>query len=228
MDILILCAGKGSRMKSDIPKCLHLFHGKEFILHLLEKCQYLDYKTIYIMINPEYYNSFAQVITTHHNIHFLYQYEALGTGHAVQSFFYQVERYSSQLLILNGDMPNLNIEVLQNFIQSKSNLIISKLLNPKGYGRVKCINKHKIQIIEDKDNTEINNMCNMGVYLFSTKHLSQIILNLTNENQQKEYYLTQVFDFMDKCKCYEVDSIHQKFFYGVNTITELKNLEKMI
>lgn len=226
MDILILCAGNGKRMNSSIPKVLHLFHHKEFIIHILEKCQSLSFHKIYIIIQSKFLSLFQSKLSNY-TIQYIFQDEPLGTGHALQCFMNQEKIHNDNLLILNGDMPNLNINIINKFILSKSNIIVSHLKNPKGYGRIKKKN-HQIKIIEDKDNNEINHLCNLGIYYFSIEFIKENINKLTNFNLQNEYYITQLFDFLNPCQLFEIDEMNQKYFLGVNTIQELYDLEKMI
>jgi len=230
MDIVILAAGKGKRMKSSIPKVLHLFRGKEFILHLVEKCQSIEHRNVYIVIQSIYKSHFESILRSY-SIHYIYQDIPQGTGHALQCFMSQIkEEMFYDVLILNGDVPNINISIIQQFIFSKANVLVSYLSNPKGYGRVKLhldnYNNY-VTIIEEKDNCENISLCNLGIYRFSYNFLKNFISKLNTENNQREYYITDLFLHLKPCHYFLVDEKDQKYFLGVNTIDELKYLETL-
>jgi bifunctional UDP-N-acetylglucosamine pyrophosphorylase/glucosamine-1-phosphate N-acetyltransferase len=225
MDILILAAGLGKRMNSSIPKALQLFHQKEFIIHIIENCINLEYKNIYIVINPIYKNLFENVLNPNFkNIIYIEQNIPLGTGHALQCFIEQNKNPATNILILNGDMPNIKYDILKNIIEKKCELVVGILQNPKGYGRVKLIND-KVKIIEDKDNKELNFLCNMGIYYLSHEFIINNIHKLNNDNNQKEYYITDLIQYINQINLYFIKDIEIIYFQGVNTQEELFNLE---
>jgi len=121
-------------------------------------------------------------------------------------------------------MPNIKYEILKNIIEKNCNLVVGILQNPKGYGRVKLIND-KAKIIEDKDNTELNFLCNMGIYYLSLEFIMNNIHKLNNNNNQKEYYITDLIQYINKINLYFINNTDIIYFQGVNTSEELLNLE---
>jgi len=131
MDIVILCAGQGTRMNSSVPKALTLFQGKPFIDHIVSKCQSLTFHHLYIILQSKEKDHFEHLLHPY-QVRYIYQDQALGTGHALQCLFQQVSYsdISDSLLILNGDMPNIYIPMIQEMINQTSNVLACRLENP--------------------------------------------------------------------------------------------------
>ena len=234
--IIILAAGKGTRMNSDMPKVIHKINDKPMINKVIETARSLAPKDIIAIVGFKK----DEVINTINdkNIIYVEQKEQKGTGHAIIQCLSHIQNFSGDVLILSGDVPLITSETLKDFYdfhsktKAQASLISANIEDPTGYGRVIKNKKNKLSyIVEHKDASndekEINEI-NSGIYIFNSKTLSDNLLKLTNENAQNEYYLTQVFDFMDKDSTYVKNINNLNEIMGINTLEELKIMNKSI
>jgi len=232
LDIVILAAGKGTRMKSDMPKVMHQFFKKPFLQMVLETAKELKPNRIIPVIGYK-----SEIIREHFkelDLEFVEQKEQLGTGHAVQQ---AVSKINSKLtMILYGDVPCINKDDLINLYRKSEKtqlaLITFKKSNPKGFGRIVRDNNQKIaKIVEEKDSNDAEkeiNEINTGIMCVETALLKNLLSSITNDNAQKEYYLTDIIKLAVDAKI-NVDNIEAKNEYtiqGVNSIEELVQLER--
>ena len=241
--VTIMAAGEGKRMNSDIPKVLHLFHGKPMLVRIITEVFHLKPNKI-IIITGKYHNLIKKTIDEYfennenykfeNNIIYIQQQNPQGTGDAIKC---TLNNYSNDenVLILNGDMPLIKYELLKNFINYKLNqnkIMVAKLENPFGYGRILYDNENNfIGIKEEKDcNSDEKNIkiTNVGIYYFHSTILKKYIPLIDNNNNQKEYYLTDIIKVIHNSiniytYCIEENLIYQ--IMGVNTQDELKLLE---
>lgn len=162
-------------------------------------------------------------------IEFVSQTQQLGTGHAVQQLLPLLEGYSGDLIVLNGDIPLLRPETLKTLLdthqthRNAATLLTAQITDPKGYGRVFCDqNNHVQQIIEHRDCTpqqQQNRRINAGVYCFNWPQLAQILPHLSAENDQKEYYLTDVFSSLSRVMAVDVEDVDE--ISGINDRKQL-------
>lgn len=197
--VAILAAGRGTRMKSNLPKVLHSLGGKSLVERVIQSVEPLqpERRMVIIGYQGEQVKTALKPIP---DLEFVEQTVQLGTGHAIQQLLPHLEGYNGDLLILNGDVPLLRSETLENFLQihqenqNAATVLTAKLPNPKGYGRVFCNDENLVQqIVEDKDCTPSqrqNQRINAGVYCFRWQDLAKILPHLEANNAQKEYYLT--------------------------------------
>ena len=174
--VAILAAGKGTRMKSTLPKVLHSLGGKSLVERVLESSNLLKPERRLVIIGYQG-ETIQQSLEFLNNVEFVQQKEQLGTGHAVQQLLPYLQDYTGDLLVLNGDVPLLRPETIENLVkvhQSNKNaatLLTAQLPNPKGYGRVFCDGNNLItQIIEDRDCSAAqknNHRINGGIYCFN-------------------------------------------------------------
>ncbi len=226
--VAILAAGKGTRMKSDLPKVLHLLLGRSLVARVLDSCQLLQ-PTRQIVIVGYQSAKVKQALSYRQDIEFVEQKEQLGTGHAVQQLISGMQDYEGDILVLNGDAPLLRPETLQNLVashqeyQNTATLLTAKLPNPQGYGRVFCNEQNLIsQIIEERDcnqQQKQNNRVNAGIYCFNWQKLAEALPKLSTNNDQKEYYLTQVVDYLDKVMA--IDVVDHQEINGINDRLQL-------
>jgi bifunctional UDP-N-acetylglucosamine pyrophosphorylase/glucosamine-1-phosphate N-acetyltransferase len=232
LDIVILAAGKGTRMKSNLPKVMHQFLKKPFLQMVLETAKELKPNRIIPVIGYK-----SEIIREHFkelNLEFVEQKEQLGTGHAVQQ---AISKINSKLtMILYGDVPCINKDDLINLYKKSEKtqlaLITFKKSNPKGFGRIVRDNNQKIaKIVEEKDSNDAEkeiNEINTGIMCVETALLKNLLSSVTNDNAQKEYYLTDIIKLAVDAKI-NVDNIEAKNEYtiqGVNSIEELVQLER--
>lgn len=195
---IVLCGGLGKRMNSDIPKALHKIFDKciaEYVVDSLMKagiediCMVVGHKSDMV---KEYFKNYT-------NISYALQTELLGTGHAVMQATNFISP-DSNVLVINGDMPLISSESILDFISyfEENNYAACALTaildNPFGYGRIVRYGENLFKkIVEQKDATESEKQIkevNLGVYLYKGEELLTSLSKLTNDNAQKEYYIT--------------------------------------
>lgn len=195
---IILAAGKGSRMHSDLPKVLHPIGGKPMLAHVVNTAQKLNPKKLLVIIGHGAKKIQTQ-FKSNSQINWVLQEEQLGTGHAVQQTTEQLSD-DTIALILYGDVPFIPHQVLGDLISkakaSGFSLLTARLDNPSGYGRIIRGPQNQIsKIIEHKDASpnelEVNEI-NTGIMAIKGKLLKKYLSQLTNDNAQQEYYLTDI------------------------------------
>lgn len=199
---IILAAGQGTRMKSDIPKVLHQALGMPLIHYPIQAAKNIGAKEIGVIIGHQA-DKVKNVLGD--DFAYYYQTEQLGTGHAVMQAIDFIED-DTQILILCGDVPLITSDVLQKMInvhsQMKNSVTVlsAKVDHPYGYGRIARDTSGKfVKIVEEKDATKEEkaiNEINGGIYIFEGKALKHALSKLTNNNVQKEYYLTDTIEIL--------------------------------
>ena len=226
--VAILAAGRGTRMKSDLPKVLHTLSGRSLVERVIDSCSLLDLDKQIVIIGYQG-DKVKQTLSHRQNVEFVEQTEQLGTGHAVQQVMPSLQGYTGDLLVLNGDAPLLRPETLQKLVathQAKQNdatLLTANLPNPQGYGRVFCNSDDLVShIIEDRDcNTaqKQNPRVNAGIYCFNWAKLAKSLPQLSTNNDQKEYYLTEVVDYLDRVMAFDAEDYRET--NGINDRQQL-------
>lgn len=211
--VAILAAGRGTRMKSDLPKVLHSLAGRSLVERVIDSCQLLEPEQKIVIIGYQG-EKIQQELNHLHDLKFVTQTEQLGTGHAVQQLLPYLNGYKGDLLVLNGDAPLLRQSTLHQLVHTHkksgnaATLLTANLPNPQGYGRVFCDRNNLVsQIIEDRDCTPAqkqNRRVNAGIYCFNWQKLAQALPQLSTNNDQKEYYLTEVVDYLDQVMAVDV------------------------
>ncbi|GHS85630.1 bifunctional protein GlmU [Synergistales bacterium] len=238
MGVLVMAAGKGSRMNSDLPKVLHNILGKPMLGYLLKTLTENQTRGICadvaVLVGhgggqvSEYLKSFPSVTI-------LQQKEQLGTGHAVQTTRQWWEKFDC-LLVLNGDLPLLKASTIQSLFQEyrasrRACAFLSFMASdPDGYGRVIRTEPGNIHIVEHKDALPFERKVrevNAGCYLFDVPSLTRVIGELKNDNAQKEYYLPDALAIMNdlsmKISATVADETEMR---GVNTQAELAGVTR--
>jgi len=228
ISIVILAAGKGSRMKSTTPKVLHEISGKPMLFHAIDASREISDDITVVLYHQA--QRVEDAITQHYEgIHFHYQDAQTfpGTGGAMKG----VEPKHEKTLILNGDMPLITQDSLQRLIQGESdiNMSVITLEDPSGYGRVVIQEGHVQEIIEEKDCTPTQRAIkdvNAGIYCVKTQLLNRYIPQLNNENAQGEYYLTDIIKMaVDEEKVVSPIYVQEEEFKGVNSKLDLAHAE---
>ena len=239
--IIIMAGGLGKRMNSDLPKVLHKIKNKPMIVHILETSLKLNVHKIGIVVgkfNTIIKNTISEYISQEmidSKIQYIMQNEPLGTGHAIlccKNFLSKMPEYINNICILSGDVPLISCTTINELLNTTqySKILIANLSEPYGYGRIKTQNNKIIKIIEEKDcneNEKKISFINSGIYTFNTKILLHYIDKLTNNNNSKEYYLTQIFELISKDNINIDYSIIKdiKEISGINTQEQLIILE---
>jgi bifunctional UDP-N-acetylglucosamine pyrophosphorylase/glucosamine-1-phosphate N-acetyltransferase len=226
--VAILAAGRGTRMKSDLPKVLHSLGGRSLVERVLGNCQLLSPEKQIVIVGYQG-EKVRQALSNCTNIEFVEQKEQKGTGHAVQQLIPYLQEYSGDLLVLNGDAPLLRPETLQQLVQTHqrennaATILTAHLPNPYGYGRVFCDGSNLVnQIIEERDCTTAqakNRRVNAGIYCFNWQKLAAALPMLSTSNDQQEYYLTEVVDYLNPVMAVDVDDYWE--ISGINDRQQL-------
>lgn len=244
--VTILAGGEGKRMNSDLPKVLHNFNGKPILVKILEEIFQLKPITIIVVVG-KHYNLIRSILQEYIDIStilFIQQNIPLGTGDAIKCClpFYNINVDTDKnVLIINGDMPLIQFNILQKFINNsiefKINILVANLIDSTGYGRIIYNEKNEfIKIVEEKDCNDIERkikIVNTGIYLINSELLKQYIPMIENNNIQQEYYLTDIVKIIKKntdiyLNTHLLDMCNNIFILGVNTQEELKKLEKLL
>ncbi|MBT5032501.1 MAG: bifunctional UDP-N-acetylglucosamine diphosphorylase/glucosamine-1-phosphate N-acetyltransferase GlmU [Proteobacteria bacterium] len=201
IDVIILAAGQGTRMKSALPKVLHPVGGRALISHVLAAASALANTNLHIVIGQNAEALQQHVETTHPDlkIKWVQQTEQLGTGHAVQQTLPNLGA-SNTALVLYGDVPLIETNVLSELVEIAARrqlaLLTTKLDEPAGYGRiVRDANGDVNEIVEhrDCDDSQLGiDEVNTGFMALPVAMLSDTLAKLENNNDQQEYYLTDV------------------------------------
>jgi bifunctional UDP-N-acetylglucosamine pyrophosphorylase/glucosamine-1-phosphate N-acetyltransferase len=226
--VAILAAGKGTRMKSNLPKVLHSLGGKSLVERVIESAEPLSPSRKLVIVGYQS-QEVKTAIDSIHGVEFVEQTVQLGTGHAIQQLLPYLQDYTGDLLILNGDVPLLRTETLKALLQTHQEnhnsctILTAQLANPQGYGRVFRDSEGVVQkIIEDKDctpNQRENNRVNAGIYCFRWPDLANILPHLQANNAQKEYYLTDAVTQVGKVMAVDVQDYQE--ILGINDRLQL-------
>ncbi|CAD5943127.1 Bifunctional protein GlmU [Planktothrix tepida] len=238
--VAILAAGRGTRMKSDLPKVLHELGGRTLVQRVLESCVRLQpsrrlvivgYGADLVRDSLQQTDAIANGQNHPPALEFVEQIEQLGTGHAIQQLLPCLTDFTGDLLVLNGDVPLLRPDTLEQLIKihkehgNAATLLAAHLPNPKGYGRVFCDSQNLVkQIVEERDCTDAqrqNHRINAGVYCFNWPKLAEILPHLKADNDQQEYYLTDTVHLLDQVMAVDVDDYRE--ILGINSRQHLAN-----
>lgn len=230
---VILAAGKGTRMYSDLPKVLHLLAGKPMVQHVIDTVVKLGSDNIHLIYGHG--GELLKARLADQPLNWVLQAEQLGTGHAVQ----QVVPFLSDdedVLILYADTPLISTDTLKRLVQARPKggiaLLTVKLDDPSGYGRIERKNGEVIGIVEHQDASEEQrkiNEVNTGILVANGKELKRWLAMLTNHNVQSEFYLTEVIAlaYQDGAKIETVNPSKQSEVDGVNNRLQLARLERV-
>lgn len=196
LDIVILAAGQGTRMRSALPKVLHPVAGKSMLGHVIHSARQLSPQGIHVVIGHGAERVREQLASD--DLSFVLQDKQLGTGHAVAQALPVLT--AETVLILYGDVPLINVETLHRLLalvnDQQLGLLTVTLDDPTGYGRIVRDTEHRVTaIVEHKDATEAQKAIkegNTGILAVPGKHLADWLGRLSNHNAQGEYYLTDV------------------------------------
>lgn len=252
---IILAAGKGTRMKSELPKVLHPVAGTPILSRIMNTLKSSGVQHNCLVLGGDLQN-FDQILKENDDITCVVQENRLGTGDAVASALLALDgcktpHYSKSrihsgskieadyLLITAGDTPALSSKVIKDFIdtclenKTKLGVIGMEHTTPFGYGRIILDGSSLEKIVEEKDATAEEKqvtLCNSGVIFAETRLLNDILQKLTNNNAQEEYYLTDCFSLAKEAKekTFVYRTKDYKSFDGVNNRIQLCEIEEWL
>ncbi len=233
--VAILAAGRGTRMKSHLPKVLHNLGGRSLVEKVITSAEPLLPSRQIVIVGYQSQEVKA-ALKTNPKLEFVEQPQQLGTGHAIQQLLPHLEGYTGDLLVLNGDLPLLRTSTIQHLRQihqehqNAATILCANLSNPQGYGRVFCNPENLVQqIIEHKDCTPTqkqNCRVNAGIYYFRWPDLAKVLPHLEANNAQKEYYLTDAVTQVGRVMAVDVEDYQE--ILGINDRLQLAQAQEIL
>lgn len=232
LSAVILAAGKGTRMYSDLPKVLHCVAGKPMVKHVIDTATALGAENVHLIYGHG--GELMRERLANEKVNWVFQNEQLGTAHAVQQaapFFKDDEN----IVVLYGDAPLISVETLEKLIAAKPEngiaLLTVNLANPTGYGRILRENGNVVAIVEQKDaNAEQLKIqeVNTGVMVSDGANFKKWLARVDNHNAQGEYYLTDLIALanQDGCQVMAVQAGDAIEVEGANNRLQLAALER--
>ncbi len=233
LNIIILAAGKGTRMHSNTPKVLHEIGGQSILAHVIDCAKALNPSKIIVVYG--YGGEIVREAFSHEKIIWVNQAEQLGTGHAVQQALSSLDA-DAQSLVMLGDVPLVDIAACKALIEQASNqlgILSFNKADPTGYGRiVRADNQNVMAIVEHKDATVAQRNIvevNTGIMAMPNSHLTKWLYQLTNNNAQGEYYLTDIVALAVQQGVEVVAEITDDEWSvtGINSKTDLSAIERV-
>jgi len=237
--VIILAAGLGKRMQSDMAKVLHEVLGRPMIRYVVETARRIAGKDVIVVVGHQA-QKVMEVVSADAEVLFAYQEKQLGTGHAVLCAFEYIPEYVSEIVILCGDVPMLRAATVQSLIDDHKaakrdlSLLAVTVDNPRGYGRVMIDeNRRLIRIVEEADATPEQKKIrtvNAGIYCVAKKFLTDSLQQIKPDNVQGELYLTDIIEIGHR----EKQVVGVLFgddgdeVMGVNSCTDLLAAEKIM
>jgi len=237
LSVVILAAGKGTRMRSSLPKVLHPVANKPMVNHVIDSARQVNAENTYLVYG--FGGGVLKEKVKGDDLTFIEQAEQLGTGHAVDMASPYLKD-DEDVLVLYGDVPLTKVSTLNRLLEAKPvngmSLLTVHLANPNGYGRIMRSDSAEgtrkvVGIIEQKDaNAEqlLINECNTGILLANGGDLKRWLSNLSNDNAQGEYYLTDIIAAAHK-EGKEIATAHPDSeieVEGANNRVQLASLER--
>ena len=237
--IIILAAGKGTRMNSDLPKVLHQINNRTMIEHVIEKTKKLNPEQLIVVVGYKH-NKVREHLSSY-KLEYVLQEEQKGTGHAVMQCAEKLQHKDCNTLILSGDVPLITEKTLIRLYETHINnnaaatILGAQVNNPYGYGRIIRKGNNIISIIEEKDANDKQkniNEINAGIYIFNNNILFKNIGKIDNKNNQSEYYLPDMIPILIKSgfenRMIVCSTENEHEIKGANTIEQLTELEKYV
>ncbi|MGD9823713.1 sugar phosphate nucleotidyltransferase [Desulfobacter sp.] len=230
--VIILAAGKGSRMKSDLAKVLHKVAGKSMINHVIEAALSAASGHIHVVVGHQA-EKVREDVLKKHKVHFVLQKELLGTGDAVRAALPGVDACIQHVLVLCGDVPLIRKQTITDLVSAHQNLkadltvLAVRVNDPTGYGRIIQDNDGQLLAIrEEADATDLEkqiSIVNSGIFCFEKRFLEFGLGRIKNNNSQGEYYLTDLVEIaaQNRAKTFVKITQDAEQVMGVNTIEQL-------
>lgn len=237
--VIILAAGKGTRMKSDLAKVLHPVAGVPMVRYVVETALRLGGGEVVVVVGHQA-EAVQRVLAPYRTLRFAVQTPQLGTGHAVLTGLEKVSANSRDVVILCGDTPLIRTETLVALVERHRNasspltLLGARMKDPTGYGRI-FVNTdgQVVRIVEESDASGPQkriSLVNTGTYCIAVRLLKKWLSGLRDSNAQKEFYLTDVVAaaYRDQMPAILVESPDCVEVLGVNTVEDLVEAERLV
>lgn len=231
---VIMAAGKGTRMKSKLPKVMHALAGKPMLQHVLDSVRRIQVERSLVILGhgrehiEEWLEDRAEIVI---------QAEQLGTGHAMLQAIPHCNEVDN-IIVLSGDQPLIRPETIETMVKhhlednAAATILTAHFENPFGLGRIVKDGETFLQIIEEKDATPEERQIkeiNTGTYCFNVSKLREALKEITPQNAQGEYYLTEVFQILlaqgEVITTYCTEDVHEAL--GINSRVQLAQAEKV-
>lgn len=232
---IILAAGKGTRMKSDLAKVLHLLCGKPLLSYVIETAKAAGSEEIAVVVGHQARS--VEEKFQGQGLVFIEQKELLGTGHAVLQTSGHFSDYEGTVLILCGDVPLLGCSTALSLLDRHRSfsadvtILTTVLPDPAGYGRiVKGPGGEVLKIVEDRDATEEEKKMkeiNTGIYCVESPFLFEALTTINNNNAQREYYLTDIVAYacLNNRPVRTLVAADAREVMGINSLDELQRAQ---
>jgi bifunctional UDP-N-acetylglucosamine pyrophosphorylase/glucosamine-1-phosphate N-acetyltransferase len=233
--VAVLAAGKGTRMKSDLPKVLQPLAGATLVERVLASCRHLVPQRQLLIVGHQA-QRVERSLSSVPGLEFVLQQPQNGTGHAVQQLLEPLAGFQGELLVLNGDVPLLRPGTLEELLAKHRSsgaavtLLTARLADPAGYGRVFADEQGLVSgIVEHRDCSEEqrrNTLTNAGIYCFDWAKLAAVLPLLSTENDQGELYLTDTVAMLSPAVHLEVSDPDE--INGINDRLQLAQCEAVL
>ncbi|MCD4742731.1 MAG: NTP transferase domain-containing protein [Desulfobacteraceae bacterium] len=236
---VILAAGKGTRMKSDLPKVLHKINSKNLIDYVIESAMKVVGDNIHVVVGHQA-QKVKDEINKQFNVVYAFQEKMLGTGDAVEVALAGLPTKIQNVLVLNGDVPFVKAKTLLNLInmhkenQNAVTLLTVEVDDPTGYGRILqnadgdviCIKEEVDATFEEKKVKKVNS----GIYCFDREFLEYVIPKIEAGNSQEEYYLTDVMEIAinGNKRTGLISADDWREVAGINTLVQLERAKTLL
>ena len=232
---VIMAAGKGTRMKSKLPKVMHALAGKPMLQHVLDSVGTIQLGRSLVILGhgreqiEEWIDGRAEIVI---------QAEQLGTGHAMMQAITHCNEVEN-IIVLSGDQPLIRPETIETLVKLHSEskaaatILTARFENPFGLGRIVKDGEKFLRIVEEKDATSEERQIreiNTGTYCFNVEKLREALKKITPQNAQGEYYLTEVFQIFlaqgNVIATHCTEDVHEAL--GINSRVQLAQAEKVV
>ncbi len=236
--VVVLAAGRGKRMKSDLPKVLHPLGGKTLVERVVDVAKEISPDKIIVVVGHK--GGMVKEALGGAKIIFAEQKEPLGTAHAVSTAMESLRGFAGKIVVLSGDVPLMDSATLRALVKLRDDegsgvaLVTADAENPAGYGRILRSPDGRVEaIVEERDATEAQKAVreiNAGTYVFEAGFLRRALAMIKPDNDQEEYYLTDVVKLAlaEGVRVSSLKAPDSSRVMGVNRPEELKALEAIL
>ena len=235
---VLLAAGMGTRMRSELPKVLHTALGISLVEHVLKAVRRAGIRRIVVVVGHQAER--VQAALHGQDLHFALQEPQLGTGHAVQQAEPHLDDFDGDVVVLCGDTPLLRAETLVGLhathreLAAVATVLTAEVDDPSGYGRiVRAANGDVLRIVEQKDASASEKRLreiNSGLFVFASRALFQALNKVGADNAAREYYLTDTLEILRRdgarVSAHRCDDPREVL--GVNTPEQLHEVEQLL